>query len=349
MPILLPANGSRSASSRLDDAISAKFIDDNDVRSKRRSKRCRDARAADKGYQLDFQPDCDFLLHDYPYLLLGKALNTPTGWPIIEICYQAVQPVNGAIAVLSIVILLEMMSYFNTLCQCLKTSHVPPCLGIDNFDYDAPACDSDRLHSCVQRCVIALHAGPLHLVYPALHLHVPAVIERREYQDRAAVLRPMGIWMNSFGIIWGVCISNEGEQDNRPRVTLADNKKESIVAMEIIRRLKSDKLAAIIVRVSPKRSAARIEQDAVHRRHSAGTHPIVGWPPYINKFDATKILPIDAVFYCCALRFASRLTSNIQIPTAMSSVVRSMTTRQRNCDVGSQPLLLRYVSQRERH
>ena len=44
-----------------------------------------------------------------------KALNTPTGWPIIEICYQAAGQVNGAIALMSMLIVLGIISYFNNM------------------------------------------------------------------------------------------------------------------------------------------------------------------------------------------------------------------------------------------
>ena len=44
-----------------------------------------------------------------------KALNTPTLWPIIQICYQAARQLNGANALMSMIIIPGIISYFNNM------------------------------------------------------------------------------------------------------------------------------------------------------------------------------------------------------------------------------------------
>ena len=44
-----------------------------------------------------------------------KALNTPTYWPIIQICHQAARQLNGANALMSMIIIPGIVSYFNNM------------------------------------------------------------------------------------------------------------------------------------------------------------------------------------------------------------------------------------------
>ena len=42
-----------------------------------------------------------------------KALNTPSGWPIIEIFYQAAGTLSGMNALMSMILVLGIIAYFN--------------------------------------------------------------------------------------------------------------------------------------------------------------------------------------------------------------------------------------------
>ena len=49
-----------------------------------------------------------------------KALNSPSGWPIIQICYQAAKQLNGANALMSMIILPGIISYFNCMASVAR-------------------------------------------------------------------------------------------------------------------------------------------------------------------------------------------------------------------------------------
>lgn len=44
-----------------------------------------------------------------------KALETPTYWPIIQICYQAARQLNGANTLMAMIIIPGIISYFNNM------------------------------------------------------------------------------------------------------------------------------------------------------------------------------------------------------------------------------------------
>jgi len=61
------------------------------------------------------------------------ALQSPTAWPIIEICYQAARQLSGANALMSMIIIPGIISYFNNMASVSKSKGTTHIWYIDGF------------------------------------------------------------------------------------------------------------------------------------------------------------------------------------------------------------------------